>query len=80
MYSQVLQLAAVVAIPNPGNLNPYLSTAQSQNPVQIASLPYVGPLSPLLTWAQTGTLPNLSLSSEQLGLSNALSGVLIIVI
>lgn len=35
VYSQVLQLATVVVIPNPGSLNPYLSTVPNHNSVQV---------------------------------------------
>ncbi|MES2998216.1 MAG: IPT/TIG domain-containing protein, partial [Pseudomonadota bacterium] len=58
---------------NPSALNSV--TGENANPaVPLSSLPYVGPLAPLLNWAQTGTFSNIALTSQQLGFSGPLSG------
>ncbi len=61
--------------PRNSNPSPLTASAHQPTPIPISALPYVGPVAaPLFDWAQTGTLSNVSLSSQQLGFSGPLSG------
>jgi hypothetical protein len=72
IYSQVFPLIAMAALPNlPGHPTPAPTEAASSPP--ISALPYIGPFSPVLNWAQTGTLPDFSLNNQQFSVSGPLS-------
>ncbi|MEN9916315.1 MAG: hypothetical protein RLY40_247, partial [Pseudomonadota bacterium] len=56
--------------------NPLLRQQGNEKPpVTLSDLPYIGPVAaPLTQWAQSGSLSNISLTSQQLGLNAPLSG------
>ena len=73
IYSQFIQLSAAAVLPNSSPQNPLSSVSQQGKPITRSTPVSAGPFTPLVNYAQTGTLNNLSLTNRQLNFSGPLN-------
>ncbi|WP_412758272.1 IPT/TIG domain-containing protein, partial [Legionella bozemanae] len=73
IYSQFIQLSAAAVLPNSPPQVPLSSASQQGRPMTTNTPLSAGPFTPLVNYAQTGTLNNLSLTNQQLGFSGPLN-------
>ncbi|RYW87865.1 hypothetical protein D7221_08990, partial [Legionella pneumophila] len=73
IYSQFIQLSAAAVLPNSPPHAPLSSAPQQGKPITTNTPASAGPFTPLVNYAQTGMLNNVSLTNQQLGFSGPLN-------